>query len=137
LIDPVKYPLGFRNLNANRQWIKVAVKFMVNDLKKTKVAIINDNTGYGVLSRETVMKYLATVNLKPVYTATVDPNKPDVTEELLKAKDAGADVKRRVVNAGLWANQPGVDRPFTGMNAPGAGSHNQKRAADDETGEHQ
>ena len=26
LIDPVKYPLGFRNLNANGQWIKVAVK---------------------------------------------------------------------------------------------------------------
>ena len=59
LIDPVKYPLGFRNLNANGQWIKVGVKFMVEDLKKTKVAIINDNTGYGVLSRETVTKFLA------------------------------------------------------------------------------
>ena len=86
LIDPVKYPLGFRNLNANGQWIKVAVKFMVEDLKTTKVAIINDNTGYGVLSRETVTKFLAEHNLKPVYTATVDPNKPDVTDELLKAQ---------------------------------------------------
>lgn len=99
LIDPVKYPLGFRNLNANGQWIKVAVKFMVEDLKKTKVAIINDNTGYGVLSRETVMKFLATHNLKPVYTATVDPNKPDVTDELLKAKEAGADVITEWSNA--------------------------------------
>jgi branched-chain amino acid transport system substrate-binding protein len=99
LIDPVKYPLGFRNLNANGQWIKVAVKFMVEDLKKTKVAIINDNTGYGVLSRETVTKFLAAQNLKPVYTATVDPNKPDVTDELLKAKDAGADVITEWSNA--------------------------------------
>jgi branched-chain amino acid transport system substrate-binding protein len=99
LIDPVKYPLGFRNLNANGQWIKVAVAFMVNDLKKSKVAIINDNTGYGVLSRETVTKYLADHNLKPVYAATVDPNKPDVTDELLKAKEAGADVITEWSNA--------------------------------------
>ena len=99
LIDPVKYPLGFRNLNANGQWIKVAVKFMVEDLKKTKVAIINDNTGYGVLSRDTVTKFLAARNLKPVYTATVDPNKPDVTDELLKAKEAGADVITEWSNA--------------------------------------
>ena len=99
LIDPVKYPLGFRNLNANGQWIKVAVKFMANDLKKSKIAIINDNTGYGVLSRDTVTKYLAAENLKPVYTATVDPNKPDVTDEVLKAKDAGADVITEWSNA--------------------------------------
>lgn len=92
MIDPVKYPLGFRNLNTNGQWIKVAVKAMVQDMKRTKVAIINDNTGYGVLSRETVTKTLAQYNIKPVYTATVDPNKPDVTDELLKAREAGADV---------------------------------------------
>jgi branched-chain amino acid transport system substrate-binding protein len=99
LIDPVKYPLGFRNLNANGQWIKVAVKFMAEDLKKTKVAIINDNTGYGVLSRDKVTQFLAARNLKPVYTATVDPNKPDVTDELLKAKEAGADVITEWSNA--------------------------------------
>jgi branched-chain amino acid transport system substrate-binding protein len=99
LINPQKYPLGFRNLNSNGQWIKVATKFMVNDLKKSKVAIINDNTGYGVLSRDTVTKFLADYNLKPVYTATVDPNKPDVTDELVKARDAGADVITEWSNA--------------------------------------
>lgn len=99
LIDPVKYPLGFRNLNANGQWIKVAVKFMAEDLKKTRIAIINDNTGYGVLSREAVIRFMAPYNLKPVYTATVDPNKPDVTDELLKAKEAGADVITEWSNA--------------------------------------
>ena len=99
LIDPVKYPLGFRNLNTNGQWIKAAVKFMVEDLKTTKVAIIDDNTGYGVLSRGTVTQYLAERNLKPVYTATVDPNKPDVTDEVLKARAAGADVITEWSNA--------------------------------------
>jgi len=99
LIDPVKYPLGFRNLNANGQWIKVAVKFMAEDLKKTKIGIINDSTGYGVLSRDLVTKFLAGQNLKPVYAATVDPNKPDVTDELLKARDAGAEVITEWSNA--------------------------------------
>ena len=99
LIDPVKYPLAFRNLNTNGQWIKVAVKTMVQDMKRTKVAIINDNTGYGVLSRDAVTKSLAQHNLKPVYTATVDPNKPDVTDEVLKAKAAGADVLTEWSNA--------------------------------------
>ncbi|HVZ07482.1 ABC transporter substrate-binding protein [Rhodopila sp.] len=99
LINPVKYPLGFRNLNANGQWIKVAVKFMVEDLKKNRIAIINDNTGYGVLSRDKVTEFLTARGMKPVYTATVDPNKPDVTDELLKAKDAGADVVTEWSNA--------------------------------------
>jgi branched-chain amino acid transport system substrate-binding protein len=67
--------------------------------EKAKVAIINDNTGYGVLSRETVTKFLATHNLKPIYAATVDPNKPDVTDELLKAREAGADVITEWSNA--------------------------------------
>jgi len=99
LIDPVKYPLGFRNLNTNGQWIKVGVKFMVEELKKTRIAIIDDNTGYGVLSRDTAIHYMEAYNLKPVYTATVDPNKPDVTDELLKAKAAGADVLTEWSNA--------------------------------------
>lgn len=118
LIDPVKYPLGFRNLNANGQWIKVAVKFMVEDLKKTKVAIINDNTGYGVLSRDVVTKYLAARNLKPVYTATVDPNKPDVTDELLKAKDAGADVITEWSNATGFVARLVNSRGEQGWNVP-------------------
>jgi branched-chain amino acid transport system substrate-binding protein len=99
LIDPVKYPFAFRNLNTNGQWIKVAIETMVKDMKKTKIAIIDDNTGYGVLSRDTVTKLLAQHNLKPVYTATVDPNKPDVTDEVLKARDAGADVITEWSNA--------------------------------------
>jgi branched-chain amino acid transport system substrate-binding protein len=99
LVDPVKYPLVFRNQNSNSQWIKAAVKFMIEDLKRTKVAIIDDNTGYGVLARGAATQILAQRNLKPVYTATVDPDKPDVTDELLKAREAGADVITEWSNA--------------------------------------
>jgi branched-chain amino acid transport system substrate-binding protein len=92
LINPEKYPLAFRNLNTNSQWLKVSVKLMVEEMKRTKVAIINDNTGYGLLTRDGMIKFLADRGLKPVYVATVEPNKPDVTSELLKARAAGADV---------------------------------------------
>jgi branched-chain amino acid transport system substrate-binding protein len=101
LTDPVKYPLVFRDQNSNSQWIKAAVKFMVEDLKKTKVAIIDDNTGYGVLARGAVTQILAQRNLAPVYTATVDPDKPDVTDEVLKARAAGADAIT------TWSNATG------------------------------
>jgi branched-chain amino acid transport system substrate-binding protein len=101
LIDPVKYPLLFRNENSNSQWIKAVVKFMVEDLKKTKVAIIDDNTGYGVMTRGGVTQILAQRNLTPVYTATVDPDKPDDTDEVLKARAAGADAIT------TWSNATG------------------------------
>jgi branched-chain amino acid transport system substrate-binding protein len=99
LVDPVKYPLVFRDQNSNSQWIKAAIKFMTEDLKRSRIAIINDNTGYGVLTRDAVTQLLAQRNLKPVYTATVDPDKPDITDEVLKARAAGADAITEWSNA--------------------------------------
>jgi hypothetical protein len=48
---------------------------MFEDLKKTKVAIIDDNTGYGVLGRGAATRILAQRNVAPVYTAS-DPWTP-------------------------------------------------------------
>ncbi len=101
LVDPVKYPLMFRGLNTNGQWLKVGVNFGIDQLKKTRVAIINDNTGYGVLARDAVIKVLAGRGLKPAYTATVDANKTDLTDEVNKARDAGADCIQ------MWSNATG------------------------------
>ncbi len=92
LIDPVKYPLAFRYLNTNDQWIKAAVKTMVSDMRAKRIAIINDNTPYGPIARDALLHFLTEQNIKPVYVSLVDVNKPDLTDELLKAKDAGADV---------------------------------------------
>ena len=50
LIDPVKYPRAFRVINTNRQWISTANDYALNVLKKRKVAVIGDTSGYGTSS---------------------------------------------------------------------------------------
>lgn len=92
LIDPVKYPRAFRVINTNKQWISTANDYALNVLKKSKVAIIADTSGYGTASAKTAQELLDKAGIKPVYTALVDPNKTDLTDEMLKAKAAGADI---------------------------------------------
>jgi branched-chain amino acid transport system substrate-binding protein len=99
LIDPVKYPLVFRNLNTNTQYIKIATRFCLEKLNRKKIAIIDDNTGYGVLAMQGLVKMLDGLGLKPAFSITVDPAKTDVTDEILKAKASGADVIQTWTNA--------------------------------------
>ena len=99
LIDPVKYPLAFRNLNTNTQYIKTATDFCIKKLNRSKIAIIDDNTGYGVLAMQGLIKMLTEKGMKPTFTVTVDPNKTDVTDEILKARASGADVIQTWTNA--------------------------------------
>ncbi len=92
LVDPVKYPRAFRAINTNRQWIEAANGYALNILKRKKVAVIGDTTGYGTSSAKTAGELLEKAGIKPVYTALLDPNKTDLTDEMGKAKAAGADV---------------------------------------------
>jgi branched-chain amino acid transport system substrate-binding protein len=92
LVDAKKYPRAFRAINTNRQWIEAANKYALEVLKKHNVAIIGDTSGYGTSSAKTATELLARAGVKPVYSALVDPNKTDLTDELNKAKAAGADV---------------------------------------------
>jgi branched-chain amino acid transport system substrate-binding protein len=92
LIDPVKYPRAFRVINTNRQWISTANDYALKTLKKTRVAIIADTSGYGTASAKTAVELLEKAGVKPIYTALVDPNKTDLTDEMMKAKAAGADI---------------------------------------------
>jgi len=92
LVDTKKYPRAFRAINTNRQWIEAANKYALEVLKKRNVAIIGDTSGYGTSSAKTATELLAKAGVKPVYSALVDPNKTDLTDELNKAKAAGADV---------------------------------------------
>jgi branched-chain amino acid transport system substrate-binding protein len=101
LIDPKKYPMAFRCLNMASQWYSVAVKFNVDDLKARKVAIIADNSSFGALARQSIEKYLAKYGITPVYAVNADINKPDMTDDVLKAKNAGADCIQ------LWSNASG------------------------------
>lgn len=60
--------------------------------KKTKVAILADSTNYGQLGREDVEKALAAKNLKAVVTEKFNIRDVDMTPQLLKARQAGADI---------------------------------------------
>jgi branched-chain amino acid transport system substrate-binding protein len=92
LIDPVKYPRAFRVINTNRQWISTANDYTIKVLKKSKVAVIADTSGYGTASAKTAIEMLEKAGIKPVYTVLVDNNKTDLTDEMNKARAAGADV---------------------------------------------
>lgn len=92
LIDEKKYPLAFRAINTNRQWIDGANHYALETLKRRKVAIIGDTSGYGTSSAKTAAELLKKSGVEPVYSVLVDANKTDLTDEMTKAKAAGADV---------------------------------------------
>lgn len=92
LTDAKKYPRAFRSINTNLQWIATANDYALKTLKKTKVAIIADTSGYGTASGKTALELLDKSGIKPVYQVLVDPNKTDLTDEMTKAKAAGADI---------------------------------------------
>jgi branched-chain amino acid transport system substrate-binding protein len=92
LTDAQKYPRAFRLINTNRQWIEAANDYALKVLKKKNVAVIGDTSGYGTSSAKTATEMLEKAGVKPVYTVLVDPNKTDLTDEMNKAKAAGADV---------------------------------------------
>ena len=92
LTDATKYPLAFRAINTNRQWISTANAYALGALKKSKIAIIADTSGYGTASAKTAQELLDKAGIKPVYSVLVDPNKTDLSDEMAKARAAGADI---------------------------------------------
>ncbi len=92
LTDATKYPLAFRAINTNRQWISTANAYALGTLKKSKIAIIADTSGYGTASAKTAQELLDKAGIKPVYSVLVDPNKTDLSDEMAKARAAGADI---------------------------------------------
>lgn len=129
LIDPQKYPYAIRVLPSNQQWTEAAHNYALNVLKKKKIGIIGDATGYGTATvnlSETALKGLgATV----VYKGLVDANQTDLTVEMQKAKAAGAEVME------VWSDSAGLnsrlmnaradigwDVPLVGHPAMGSGA---------------
>ncbi|NYT36732.1 ABC transporter substrate-binding protein [Allopusillimonas soli] len=92
LTDPKKYPYAFRLINTNTQWISVANKYATEHLGRKKIAVIGDTTGYGASSAKRAQALLKEQGIEPVYSVLIDPNKTNVTDEIQKAREAGADV---------------------------------------------
>lgn len=92
LIDPVKFPNAFRNAPSNGQWDDAVRTYCLNVLKKKKIAVFGDTTGYGVTAVGASATAFKKDGAEVVYQANIDATQPDMTPDMLRAKNAGAEV---------------------------------------------
>jgi branched-chain amino acid transport system substrate-binding protein len=81
----------FRNAAADRIQAPMIVDEAVTKRGFKKVAILADSTNYGQLGREDLEKALAAKGVKPVAVEKFNIKDVDMTAQLLKAKEAGAE----------------------------------------------
>lgn len=129
LVDPVKFPNSFRSGASNKQWLVAVNRYVVDILKFKKAAVIGDNTGYGTASAADCEADLNARGATAVYTGLVDLTAPDLTAEMTRARDAGAEtVIAWSASAGLLARilnaraDIGWDIPVCGHTSFGTGA---------------
>jgi len=128
LTDPKKYPMCFRNAPTNQQIGHAANGYVVEVLKRKKVAVISDTTGYGTASVNAYAPMLKEQGAEVVYQGNVDAANPDLKPELLRMQSAGAEaIMPWSVNAGFLSRiintrgQMGWDVPIVGQTTLGSG----------------
>ncbi|MDB5633738.1 MAG: amino acid transporter substrate-binding protein [Tardiphaga sp.] len=92
LIDPAKFPNAFRIAPSNSQWDDAVRNYCLNVLKVKKIAVIGDTTGYGVTAVGASVAAFKKDGADVVYQANIDATQPDMTPDMLRAKNAGAEV---------------------------------------------
>jgi branched-chain amino acid transport system substrate-binding protein len=97
-------------------------------LKRKKVAVISDTTGYGTASVNAYVPMLKAKGAEVVYQGNVDANNPDVKPEMLRMQAAGAEaIMPWSVNAGFLSRlintrgQMNWDVPIVGQTTLGSG----------------
>ena len=128
LTDPKKYPMCFRNAPTNQQIGGAANRYVVEVLKKKKVAVISDTTGYGTASVNAYIPMLKQIGAEVVYQGNVDAANPDLKPEILRMQGAGAEaIMPWSVNAGFLSriintrSQLNWDVPICGQTTLGSG----------------
>jgi branched-chain amino acid transport system substrate-binding protein len=128
LTDPKKYPMCFRNAPTNQQIGAAANRYVVDVLKRKKVAVISDTTGYGTASVNAYVPMLKAKGAEVVYQGNVDANNPDVKPEMLRIQAVGAEaIMPWSVNAGFLSRlintrgQMNWDVPMVGQTTLGSG----------------
>ena len=128
LADPQKYPMCFRNGPTNQQIGAAANRYVLEVLKRKKVAVISDTTGYGTASVNAYVPMLKDKGGDVVYQSNVDAANPDLKPELLRMQSAGAEaIMPWSVNAGFLSRiintrgQMGWDVPIVGQTTLGSG----------------
>jgi branched-chain amino acid transport system substrate-binding protein len=92
LIDTTKFPNAFRLAPSNGQWDDAVRNYCLNILKAKKVAVIGDTTGYGVTALGASVAAFKKDGADVVYQANIDSTQPDMTPDMLRARNAGAEV---------------------------------------------
>jgi len=128
LTDPKKYPMCFRNASTNQQIGGAANRYVLEVLKKKKVAVISDTTGYGTASVAAYVPMLKEKGAEVVYQGNVDAANPDLTPEILRMRNAGAEaIMPWSVNPGFLSRiintrgQMQWDVPIVGQTTLGSG----------------
>ncbi|MBV8926065.1 MAG: ABC transporter substrate-binding protein [Bradyrhizobium sp.] len=128
LTDPKKYPMCFRNASTNQQIGAAANRYVVDVLKCKKVAVISDTTGYGTASVNAYVPMLKEKGAEVVYQGNVDAANPDLTPEILRMRNAGAEaIMPWSVNPGFLSRiintrgQMQWDVPIAGQTTLGSG----------------
>jgi branched-chain amino acid transport system substrate-binding protein len=92
LIDPVKFPNAFRMAPSNSQWDDAVRNYCLKVLRGKKVAVIGDTTGYGTTAVGASVAAFKKDGADVVYQANIDATQPDMTPDMLRARNAGAEV---------------------------------------------
>jgi branched-chain amino acid transport system substrate-binding protein len=128
LTDVQKYPLCYRNGPTNQQIGGAANRYAIETLKKKKIAIISDTTGYGTASLNAYVPMIKQIGGEVVYQSSVDAANPDLKPEVLRMQAAGAEVIMPwSVNAGFLSRiinvrgQLAWDVPIVGQTTLGSG----------------
>ncbi len=129
LIDPREFPLAFRILPSNGQWIEAANSYVTKVRGIKKVALIGDTTGYGTDTVAQAEGMLKAAGATVTYQASIDANQTDVMADVQKAKSSGAEAVMvwsaanglvgRLINA---RGELGWNVPFVGHPTMGTGT---------------
>ena len=90
LIDPAKYPTAFRLAPSNGQWDDAVRGYVQKQLGAHEVAVFGDTTGYGTSAVAATVAAFGKDGAHVVAQAQIDATQPDVTPDMLRARNAGA-----------------------------------------------
>jgi branched-chain amino acid transport system substrate-binding protein len=128
LIDTAKYPSVFRPVPTNTQWDDATRFYCLKVLKASKVAVVGDTTGYGTSAVAASAAAFKKDGTEVVYQAQIDATNPDMTPDMIRMKNAGAEViVLWTVSVGMGARlfntraNLGWKVPFVGHPSMGSG----------------
>lgn len=128
LTSATEYPMAYRVIPTNEQWVTAANAYLLDKLKIDKVAILSDSTGYGTETGAQAENLFTEAGGEVTYSGLIDPAQTDVSSDVRKARSSGAQailvwsaatgLDARIIDA---RSELGWDVPVAGHPALGAG----------------